>query len=56
MAMSGLSQLKPIPWRVVVLDEAHKLKNQNSKISETLKLYKFDHKVLLTGTPYVILY
>lgn len=56
MAMSGLAQLKPIPWRCCVLDEAHKLKNQNSKISETLKLYSFDHKVLLTGTPLQVCY
>ncbi|KAJ3193623.1 choline dehydrogenase 7 [Irineochytrium annulatum] len=58
MAMSGLSQLKPIFWRCVVLDEAHRLKNklahllpQQSKISEVLKQYKMEHKVLLTGTP-----
>jgi len=51
MAMSGFSQLKPIHWRCCILDEAHKLKNKSSKISEILKQYKFDHKILLTGTP-----
>ncbi|KAJ3058365.1 choline dehydrogenase 6, partial [Podochytrium sp. JEL0797] len=51
MAMSGVSQLRPIDWRCVVLDEAHRLKNKMSKISEVLKQYKMEHRVLLTGTP-----
>ena len=46
-----VSHLRGINWRVCILDEAHKLKNKTSKISEILKQYKFDHKVLLTGTP-----
>ncbi|KAJ3041109.1 choline dehydrogenase 7, partial [Rhizoclosmatium hyalinum] len=41
----------PINWRCCVLDEAHKLKNKASKISEVLKQYKMEHRVLLTGTP-----
>ncbi|KAI8914962.1 SNF2 family N-terminal domain-containing protein [Powellomyces hirtus] len=51
MAMSGASQLRPIPWRCVVLDEAHRLKNKTSKVSEILKTYSMAHRVLLTGTP-----
>lgn len=51
MAMSGAAQLRPINWRVCVLDEAHRLKNKNSKITEFLKAYTMEHKVLLTGTP-----
>ncbi|KAJ3015430.1 choline dehydrogenase 7 [Thoreauomyces humboldtii] len=51
MAMSGAAQLRPIPWRCVVLDEAHRLKNKTSKVSEILKTYSMEHRVLLTGTP-----
>ncbi|TPX32804.1 hypothetical protein SmJEL517_g04133 [Synchytrium microbalum] len=51
MAMAGVAQLKPIQWRTVILDEAHRLKKNTSKISETLKAYRMDHRVLLTGTP-----
>lgn len=51
MAISSASQLRPIPWRCVVLDEAHRLKNKTSKISEFLKSYSMEHRVLLTGTP-----
>ncbi|KAJ3044119.1 choline dehydrogenase 7 [Rhizophlyctis rosea] len=51
MAMAGAAQLRPIKWKCVVLDEAHRLKNKSSKVSEILKTYKMDHRVLLTGTP-----
>jgi chromodomain helicase DNA binding protein 8/chromodomain-helicase-DNA-binding protein 7 len=51
MVISGAAQLRPIPWRCVVLDEAHRLKNKTSKITEYLKSYQMEHKVLLTGTP-----
>ncbi|KAJ1548210.1 choline dehydrogenase 6 [Nowakowskiella sp. JEL0078] len=51
MALFGTAHLKPITWSVCVLDEAHRLKNKSSKATEILKQYKFDHKVLLTGTP-----
>ncbi|KAJ3261825.1 choline dehydrogenase 7 [Boothiomyces macroporosus] len=51
MAMSGAAHLRPIPWRVAVLDEAHRLKNKSSKVTEYLKSYQMEHRVLLTGTP-----
>jgi SNF2 family DNA or RNA helicase len=51
MALSAASQLRPIQWRCVVLDEAHRLKNKTSKVSEFLKSYHMEHRVLLTGTP-----
>jgi superfamily II DNA or RNA helicase len=51
MAMAGAAQLRPIPWRCAVLDEAHRLKNKTSKITEFLKSYQMEHRVLLTGTP-----
>lgn len=51
MILVGSSHLKPIGWRVAIFDEAHRLKNKNSKMLETLKTYKLEHRVLLTGTP-----
>ncbi|KAI9359264.1 SNF2 family N-terminal domain-containing protein [Zopfochytrium polystomum] len=51
MTINGASQLRPVPWRCVILDEAQRLKNKASKVSEALKTYKMEHKVLLTGTP-----
>ncbi|KAI9298521.1 hypothetical protein K502DRAFT_311406, partial [Neoconidiobolus thromboides FSU 785] len=51
MILSGAAQLSPIFWRVGVFDEAHRLKNRNSKVLEILRNYNIEHRVLLTGTP-----
>ncbi|KAL1920993.1 uncharacterized protein VTP21DRAFT_11628 [Calcarisporiella thermophila] len=51
MVMPGSSHLKPVPWRVGIFDEAHRLKSKTSKVGEMLKQYRIAHKVLLTGTP-----
>jgi chromodomain-helicase-DNA-binding protein 7 len=46
-------ELAAVKWEVLVVDEAHRLKNHNSKLAITLRkdLFSFKHKVLLTGTP-----
>lgn len=51
MAMAGAAHLRPIDWKCVIVDEAHRLKNKSSKVSELLKTFKMQHRVLLTGTP-----
>ncbi|MEQ2177184.1 choline dehydrogenase 3, partial [Goodea atripinnis] len=42
--------LKSIYWACLVVDEAHRLKNNQSKVPR-LNDYKIDYKLLLTGTP-----
>ncbi len=52
-------ELSEIPWRSVVVDEAHRLRNRNSKLLECLMTvmqrgmtsYDFQHRILMTGTP-----
>jgi chromodomain-helicase-DNA-binding protein 7 len=44
-------ELKDFPWRVCVIDEAHRLKNKNCKLLEGLRLLNMEHRVLLSGTP-----
>ncbi|CAO3697270.1 unnamed protein product [Rhizopus microsporus] len=51
MASAGAAHLKDIPWKCAVFDEAHRLKNKQSKVGEVLKTFYIEHKVLLTGTP-----
>ncbi|KAI8974348.1 P-loop containing nucleoside triphosphate hydrolase protein [Pilobolus umbonatus] len=51
MASAGAGLLKDIRWRAGVFDEAHRLKNKNSKVLEILKTFYIEHKLLLTGTP-----
>ncbi|KAK7909646.1 hypothetical protein WMY93_014330 [Mugilogobius chulae] len=43
--------LKSIDWACLVVDEAHRLKNNQSKFFRRLNDYKINHKLLLTGTP-----
>uniref|UniRef100_A0A667YYH2 Chromodomain helicase DNA binding protein 3 n=1 Tax=Myripristis murdjan TaxID=586833 RepID=A0A667YYH2_9TELE len=45
------TSLKSIEWACLVVDEAHRLKNNQSKFFRRLNDYKIDHKLLLTGTP-----
>lgn len=46
-------ELEAVQWEALVVDEAHRLKNHNSKLTVKLRQnkFKFKHKILLTGTP-----
>ncbi|KAJ8354953.1 hypothetical protein SKAU_G00225200 [Synaphobranchus kaupii] len=43
--------LGSIQWDCLVVDEAHRLKNNQSKFFRVLNNYPLQHKLLLTGTP-----
>ncbi|XP_038070305.1 chromodomain-helicase-DNA-binding protein 8-like isoform X2 [Patiria miniata] len=51
IVLADCQELSEIEWRVVVIDEAHRLKNRNCKLLEGLKFLDMEHRVLLTGTP-----
>ncbi|XP_035391960.1 chromodomain-helicase-DNA-binding protein 8 isoform X1 [Electrophorus electricus] len=51
MVLSDCPELREIYWRCVIIDEAHRLKNRNCKLLDSLKMLNLEHKVLLTGTP-----
>ncbi|XP_067128566.1 LOW QUALITY PROTEIN: chromodomain-helicase-DNA-binding protein 7-like [Centruroides vittatus] len=51
IVLSDCLELREIPWRCVIIDEAHRLKNRNCKLLEGLRLLNTEHRVLLTGTP-----
>jgi SWI/SNF-related matrix-associated actin-dependent regulator of chromatin subfamily A member 5 len=38
-------------WRYLVIDEAHRIKNETSKFSKTIRMLKTEHRLLITGTP-----
>ena len=40
-----------IKWRCVAIDEAHRLKNHESKLINCFRQFEIDFKLLLTGTP-----
>ena len=43
--------LSSIDWKILVVDEAHRLKSNQSKFFKYLASYNIDYKLLLTGTP-----
>jgi chromodomain-helicase-DNA-binding protein 7 len=47
------TELTAVPWEMIVVDEAHRLKNRDSKLVTNLRDERFDfrHALLLTGTP-----
>lgn len=48
---SDWTELNKINWKCLIVDEAHRLKNRSSKLLEHLKLFKTEHRLILTGTP-----
>ncbi|KAJ9455553.1 ISWI chromatin-remodeling complex ATPase ISW2 [Diplonema papillatum] len=46
-----LSVFKKIPFRYLILDEGHKIKNDESTISNTVRQLRSTNRLLLTGTP-----
>ncbi len=43
--------LTPKQWNVICLDEAHYIKNRDTKMSQVAMDLKGNHRVILTGTP-----
>merc|ERR1719350_2430823 len=43
--------LGSVQWEILVVDEAHRLKNNQSKFFKILAGYALNYKMLLTGTP-----
>ncbi|XP_953907.1 SNF2-family protein (chromodomain-helicase-DNA-binding protein 1) [Theileria annulata] len=48
---ADLDFLRRISWQLMVVDEAHQLKNKNSKRFVELMQFMADYKLLLSGTP-----
>ena len=49
--MIDKSDLAKIEWKYIIIDEGHRIKNKNSKLSSILRQYMSRHRILLTGTP-----
>ncbi|TYI38841.1 hypothetical protein ES332_A02G056700v1 [Gossypium tomentosum] len=51
MAIKEKCALRRFSWRYIIIDEAHRIKNENSLLSKTMRLYNTNYRLLITGTP-----
>lgn len=51
MVIKEKALLKKFNWRYLVIDEAHRIKNEKSKLSEIVREFKTTNRLLITGTP-----
>ena len=49
MAPADAPRLGALPWRAMVIDEGHRLKNAACKLTAVLRQYRAPHRLLLTG-------
>eukprot|EP00934_Nitzschia_sp_Nitz4_P004967 Nitzschia sp. Nitz4//scaffold58_size112336//101809//105310//NITZ4_004051-RA/size112336-snap-gene-0.160-mRNA-1//1//CDS//3329555043//4957//frame0 len=45
------TKLGKINWRYLIIDEAHRIKNENSSLSRAVRIMNTEHRLLITGTP-----
>ena len=49
--MRDRSKLCRLDWKYIVIDEAQRLKERQSKLSRDLDVFRAQRRLLLTGTP-----
>ena len=49
--IKDVEELSAVPWRVVVIDEAHRIKNEASLFARTARSLRAERRLLVTGTP-----
>jgi len=45
------NHLAKFAWQYLIIDEAHRLKNESSQFSMTVRMLQTAHRLLITGTP-----
>jgi SWI/SNF-related matrix-associated actin-dependent regulator of chromatin subfamily A member 5 len=45
-------KLGKIEWKYLIIDEAHRIKNENSSLSKVVRTMNTDFRLLITGTPF----
>ncbi|KAI9104856.1 SNF2 family N-terminal domain-containing protein [Phlyctochytrium arcticum] len=51
MCLLEKAHFKKISWQYIVIDEAHRIKNENSALSQIVREFHCRNRLLLTGTP-----
>lgn len=51
MCINAKNLLNKVKWCYIVIDEAHRIKNEHSLLSKIVRIFPCDHRLLITGTP-----
>jgi SNF2 family DNA or RNA helicase len=51
MCLLEKGPMKRISWQYIMIDEAHRIKNENSSLSQIVRLFNCRNRLLVTGTP-----
>lgn len=51
MVIREKSTLKKFRWEYIIVDEAHRIKNEDSSLSQIIRLFYSKNRLLITGTP-----
>ncbi|KAM5467950.1 chromatin remodeling complex Adenosinetriphosphatase [Microsporum audouinii] len=51
MILREKSHLKKFAWEYIIIDEAHRIKNEESSLSQIIRVFKSRNRLLITGTP-----
>jgi SWI/SNF-related matrix-associated actin-dependent regulator of chromatin subfamily A member 5 len=51
MVIKEKGHLKRFRWRYIIIDEAHRMKNENSVLAKVLRSFNCNNRLLITGTP-----
>ncbi|KAJ2814339.1 chromatin remodeling complex Adenosinetriphosphatase, partial [Coemansia erecta] len=51
MCLICKSELRKVGWEYIIIDEAHRLKNENSMLSKLVRMFSSQRRLLITGTP-----
>ena len=51
MVLIEKTHLKKFAWEYIIIDEAHRIKNDKSSLSEIIRIFQSRNRLLITGTP-----
>eukprot|EP00271_Cylindrocystis_brebissonii_P005099 TRINITY_DN17038_c0_g1_i1.p1 TRINITY_DN17038_c0_g1~~TRINITY_DN17038_c0_g1_i1.p1 ORF type:complete len:1097 (-),score=364.26 TRINITY_DN17038_c0_g1_i1:1012-4302(-) len=51
VAIKEKAAFKRFSWRYIIIDEAHRIKNENSLLAKTMRMFSSNYRLLITGTP-----
>ena len=51
MVLREKSHLKKFAWEYIIIDEAHRIKNEESALAQIIRIFNSRNRLLITGTP-----